>query len=128
MSPTFVQGVGRLQRLTHRYARCSWVNDAWEMVREVITRMEPELEQVSNKRMIHLGFQKTRRDVDIMWVLGVYLEFVEEEVVIMGRRVKREIMLGHLKYQRQACKHLAMPGVDQIPAVDQDDVPGIVHP
>ena len=55
---------------THRYGRCPMVVRAWEQARAVMKDMAPELEQVSNKNMLHLFYPRVERETDVLWVLG----------------------------------------------------------
>ena len=55
---------------------------AWEQARAVIEDMEPELEQVPNKNMLHLFYPTVERETDVLWVLGNYIEkFIVHKVL-----------------------------------------------
>ena len=53
---------------THRYGRCPIVVRAWEQARAVIEDMEPELEQVPNKNMLHLFYPRVERETVLFQV------------------------------------------------------------
>ena len=103
---------------THRYARCDWVVRGWFLAREIMVEMEPDLEEISSKNLIHLNFPRVEREADVLWVLSQYLQYVEDEVVIQEAKITSGGLLGHLKYQREAAKHIAMPNLGVIPLVE----------
>ena len=103
---------------THRYGRGPMVVRAWEQARAVMEDMAPELEQVSNKNMLHLFYPRVERETDVLWVLGNYIEYVEHEAILQGNKCSAGGLLGYLRYRRSASKWIAMPELGMIPGVD----------
>ena len=104
---------------THRYARCDAVMHTWEQVRDLIVSLDPVLLSVSNKRLLHLDYPKVRRENDILWLLGVYLEYVECEVIRHDNRVTSVGLIGYLRYRKLASRDLAIPNLGFIQGIDQ---------
>ena len=104
---------------THRYAGCPWVGDAWEKVREIIDELEPGLGGISDKNLLHLVFSERDREEAVIWLLGCYLQYVEEEVVRQGRVVEASGLVGYLQYQKMRSQYIAMPFLGYIPGVDR---------
>ena len=73
---------------------------------------------VSDMRLLYLNFVEIPREKPVLWLLGMFLEFVEAEVVTHSRRITVTMLRGHLKYKRRESKWLAMPFLGYIPIID----------
>ena len=108
----------RVETQTHRYARCDAVMHTWESVKDLIVSLDPVLLSVSNKRLLHLDYPKVRRENAILWLLGVYLEYVECEVIRHDNRVTSVGLIGYLRYRKLASRDLAIPNLGFIQGID----------
>ena len=102
----------------HRYATCSFVQEAWGTLRFFIDRLEPGLVTISDKSLLHLDYPGVVRGDTILWLLGSYLEYVEQEVVLQGRRVSSDGLLGFFKLKKIECRYIAMPEIGFIPGLE----------
>ena len=102
---------------THRYGRCSWVSGAWETVRDILEYLVPGLENLTNKDIFHLNFVKTIKENEVIWLIGSYLEYVEDFVVVRNNKVFSADIIGYLKFKKLNCKYLAMPELSAMPLI-----------
>ena len=66
----------------------------------------------------YLGFSWGLRDEDILWLLGVYLEYMEDKVVLWGRAASVKNFVGHVKYMQVMANYQAMPALGLIPGTN----------
>ena len=102
---------------THRYCLCERVIDAWLKVRDLIAQLDQEMIYESDYNLIHLNFPSLLRDNAIVWMIGHYVQFVEEEVVLKGRKVTGRQILGWLGAKAFECRYRAMPELGIIPGI-----------
>ena len=81
-SPLCGRECGLVETSTHKYATCVWVSSAWQKILDLIIAIEPTLVFESSYDILHLNFSATHRDNAILWLIGHYLEFIEEHSVI----------------------------------------------
>ena len=61
-----------------------------------------------------MRFSRVLRDEDILWLLGVLLEYVEDKVVLRGRAASFDNFVGHVKYMQVMANYQAMPALGLI--------------
>ena len=102
----------------HRYVKCNWVREAWEYLRYLLERLELDLRGMRDYGLLHLDFGPVRNEVGVLWLLGTYLEFVEEQVVVHRRRVTGHGLKGHLLFRKMVGRHRATPDPGPLPGLD----------
>ena len=102
----------------HRYVGCSWVADAWAYLRYLLDRLELSIRGLRDYKVLNLDFQPVGNEVGVLWLLGAYLEFVEDHVVTHRRRITGHGLKGHLLFRKMAWKHRATPDPGLILGLD----------
>ena len=121
-SPLCGRGCGLIETSTHKYATCVWVSSAWQKVLDYIFAMEPTLVFESSQDILNLNFSVTQRDNAILWLIGHYLEFIEEHSVIENNRVFSLQIMGLLSGKLMECKYKAMPDIGIIPGLSPSGI------
>jgi hypothetical protein len=88
---------------THIFTECLMVREAWGWVRMRILELLPEGNaRCSNFEMINLMFEKHVMDLEAVWLMATYVEFVWTEKLKRNRTVKIEHIIGHSKLRYKA--------------------------
>ena len=66
-------------------------------MREIIDDVGTGLGGISDKNLLHLAYSRRDREPAVLWLLGCYLQYVEDEVVRQGRKVKPSDLVGYLQ-------------------------------
>ena len=106
----------------HRYMRCSSLSGVWDYVRARLVQIDESLTWLGDEHLLYLSFPSGLRDKDILWLLGVYLDYVEDKVVKRGQAISVDDFVGHAKYNREIASHEAMPDLGVIPGTIRSDV------
>ena len=80
--------------------------------------IEPLLEEVTNKNLVHLANPRVEREIDVLWVLGTYLEYIEYEDILQRNKGSTVGLLGYFRYKRSASKWIKMPELGIIPGIN----------
>ena len=79
------------------------VREAWCWVRKRILELLPEGNaRCSNFEMINLMFEKHLMDLEAVWLIATFVEFVWIEKIKRNRNVKLEHVVGHLQLRYKA--------------------------
>ncbi len=81
-----------------------------------IGQMDP-ITILRDEDLLYLRFDKGLKEEDILWFLGVYLEYVENRVILRGAKASVDDFVGHVRYMRHQANYLAMSHHGIIPAV-----------
>ena len=71
---------------------------------------------------LYLRFSQVLRDEDILWLLGMYLEYMEDKVVLRGQAASVDDFVGHVKYKQVMANYQAMPALGLIPGTNNIDL------
>ena len=115
MTPPFALGV--VVSLKPNPSSCPFVSQAWAKVLEFIFALEPTLVFESNYDILHLNFPCLNHDLTVIWLLGCYLEFIEEESVTANNGISGAQLSGFLGAKFSECKYRAMPSISKIPGL-----------
>ena len=74
-----------------------------------MTLLDISLDTVEDFEVLSLNFPKGFRENAILWLVGVYVELVETEVILKGNRLSIASVKGIFKQRKQAAKYLALP-------------------
>ena len=102
--------------------RCSSLGGVWDYVRARLIQIDESLTWVGDEHLLYLSFPSGLRDTDILWLFGVYLEYVEDKVIKRGQAISVDDFVGHTKYNREIANHEAMPGLGLIPGTFLSDL------
>ena len=69
-----------------------------------------------------LRFSRGLRDEDILWLLGVYLVYMEDKVVLRGQAASVDDFVGHIKYKQVMANCQAMPALGLILGTNNIDL------
>ena len=100
--------------ISHKYTKCSWLNSAWDFIREIMLNLEPVLMYESDYNILNLIYPQSSRENALVWLLGQYLEFVEIEVMIKNRRISRNHIRGWLQAKYAESQHASIPFIGSI--------------
>ncbi len=106
------------ETISHRYIGCESVSEVWGWVRMSIGQMDPITLLLQDEDLLYLRFVKGLREEDILWLLGVYLEYVENRVILRGAKASVDDFVGHVRYMRYQANYLAMPHLGIIPGTN----------
>ena len=102
----------------HRYGFCNNVVRAWNRVRELIESLDIAMVFESDHSLIHLYFAETNKRNAILWIIGEYICYVENEVILKGRLLTDSEILNHLKSRLNECRFILMPHLGHIPDLE----------
>ena len=118
------ENIRSVENIIHRYTQCILVEEVWEWVRSQIVSLDISLDLSLDKDLLSLNFPLGLRENAVMWLLGIFVELVEVEVVRKGNNLKIDQVIGIYKQRKQRAKHQAIPELGLILALD-DDAQGI---
>ena len=100
---------------THIFTECSMVREAWGWVRMRMLDLLPEENaRCSNFEMISLMFEQHVLDLEAVWLVATYLEFVWMEKFKRNRIVRIEHVIGHLRLRYKANQYSRRPKLGYI--------------
>ena len=84
--------------ITHMFTECIMVREAWGWARQRMLSLLPDsCAATSNLELLHLMFLKHVMDKEAVWLLGVVLEFIWEEILTRRKIVKLVYLVGYTK-------------------------------
>ena len=89
---------GLRESSTHIFTECIMVREAWGWVRMRMLELLP----ADNARCSNLMFEQHVLDLEAVWLIATYVEFVWMEKLKRNRNVKIEQTIGHLKLRYKA--------------------------
>ena len=116
-SPLCQKGCGIVENQTHKFATCFWVADVWHKLLDIISQLEPTMVFESSSDILHLNFPKHLNENAILWLLGQYVDFIEEEAFIKSKRVSIHQFIGYLSAKKIDSIYHAMPFIGLIPGL-----------
>ena len=88
---------------THIFTECVLVREAWGWVRmRLIDLLSPGSAVCSNFEMINLMFEKHFMDIEAVWLVTTFLEYVWLEKFVKKHKVKIDHMIGFLRLRFKA--------------------------
>ena len=104
-----------LDTVVHMFSECSLVREAWAWTRRrVLSLLPDDMSDLSNLELLLMFFPKEMFENSIVWVLGVYMNYVYEEAVIKGRLLSDHHVRGYMRYMYYQSKGTKMPDVGYI--------------
>ena len=111
---------GQPESILHRYSQCSHVSEAWELVRYQLSLLDISLNTTSDMDILSLNFEKGLWENALLWMIGVFVEVVESEVVLKRNKLNTATILGIFKQRKQNARYQALPELGIIPGLDTD--------
>ena len=94
---------GVREDITHIFTECVMVREAWGWVRmRLLGLLSEESARCSNFEMINLMFEKHFMDLEAVWLVATFVEFVWLEKFMRKKIVKIEHIVGHMKMRYKA--------------------------
>ena len=91
---------GEKEDNTHVFTECLLVREAWGWLRlRLLSLLPDDCAQTSNFEFISLMFSKHFWEKELVWLLGVYVEFVWQQRMLKKTSVKLEQLVGEIKYR-----------------------------
>ena len=103
---------------SHRYLHCELVSYSWEWIRAILAVLEPSTSLMDDISVRRLEFPPSMRENAVIWVVGIYVELVEAEVVNKGQKLDIESVKGYFRQRKQQSYLQAIPDIGPIPGID----------
>ena len=82
----------------HIFAECLMVREAWGWVRmRLLDLLSRDSAGCSNFELLNLMFEKDLMDMEAVWLIVTYVEYVWTEKFLRNKHVKLEQLVGHTK-------------------------------
>ena len=100
----------------HKLTNCLGIVDAWLEVIRLIESLGRGLTSVGS-RILKLQFGRSPRDAAVTWILGSYVEMVEEEVSIRRGKLSARKFFAKLKADKVTRGSMAVLDIGYIPGL-----------
>ena len=88
-------------------------------MRDILESLDQLIFFEADDNIINLCFTNLYREEPVVWLIGEYIAYIEQEVVLGNRRVGRDDFLGHLAAKKLECRFMMLPDIGFIPGIDQ---------
>ena len=116
-SPYCGKGCNELETQTHKYTTCAGLFSVWCFLRDQVEHIEPELVFVTDTNLLNLNFPRLLNESTVIWLLGQYIEFIEDEFLSRGNKVSVSKFKGYVAEAKSNCTNVAMPELGHIPGL-----------
>ena len=96
------------------------VISCWEWLRSKLVLLDVSILACQDIDLLSLDFERSIRENAILWMLGIYAEVIDQEVVLRGRRLDVQTITGIFKQRKLESRYQALPDLGIIPGVDFD--------
>ena len=103
------------ETVTHRYATCEWVASLWAWMADILGELDQGLLGEPLEDVLKFHFDKGLRDKAVTWLMATYVAFINQEVVISGRKVKVCELVGTLRVARASLRPETLVEMGPIP-------------
>jgi len=103
-----------VQNIEHIFCSCYKVRSAWQWTRNKILELVSDLGPpviVSNTDIIMAKFPTCRQEAECMFILGTFLELVDNEVISKQKELFQDTLVGVLKSRIVCVRNRAVPQV-----------------
>ena len=91
------------------------VREGWGWLRLRLMLLMPDCGRMSNWEFLHLVFPKDSRvENEVVWLLGQWVQLVNLESIIRGRRLEQRFTMGHMRYKYLESRNMKMPQLNYI--------------
>ena len=103
---------------THIFTECVMVRESWGWVRmRLLGLLSEQSAQCSNFELINLMFEKHLMDLESVWLVVTFVEYVWMEKVLRNKIVKLEQAIGHIKLRYKANQASRKPLLGHMPFI-----------
>ena len=95
-----------------------FVHDAWNCLRELLESLDQLILFESDHSFLNLYFSCLLMEDQILWLIGEYVLYIDQEVILNNRRVVREDLMGYLESRRQTCNFMRISRIGFIPGMN----------
>ena len=106
----------------HKYIECESVREVRGWVRFRLNLKNSSHITLDDADFLYLRFSGGLKVEDILWLLGVYLEYIEDKVVLRGGVASVDDFIGYVKYMRVVANFQAMPSLGLIPGMNSTNL------
>ena len=99
-------GQNSVETQIHRLTQCQQVSEAWLLIQDLILSLDFSMVFETDHSLICLYFSPSIKETDILWLLGEYVVYVENEAVLKNRRISHRELLCHSKSRFLSCNNL----------------------
>ena len=110
------------ETISHKFIHCSHSSQSWAFLRELIEKVQPLCIFESDHSILNLYFSPFLNDNSILWLLGEYLDYIENVSVFKKSVSTPHELRLHLKLRWQYCIHKHMPSVGIIPGLEPSGI------
>ena len=103
-----------VESVIHRFSTCSRVHSTWLSLRSTLETLDSSLCQESEDSILHLYYEESLASNSILWLIGEYVVFIENEVVLSNRNVSSQSLSNHLRSRWIECSKLNIPNLEFI--------------
>ena len=89
-------GSGSVETTLHRYSQCVLLSKAWDWLKNCLILLDPSLSLYSDWELLFFDFEKGMRENAILWLLGIFIETVDNLVVIKENSLSSSTLVGIL--------------------------------
>ena len=82
----------------HRYIRCGSVERSGIWVRFRLNQVDPSMIFLDDNDLLYLKLPQGLREEDILLLLGVYIAYVEDRIILRGIASSVDDFAGHIRY------------------------------
>ena len=102
------------ETLEHRYVSCGKVSSLWQWVRAHIEKLNISMVMMADFDLLQISFYKGNRENAILWLIGIYVEIVEKEIVGKGSSISTASLSGLFKQKKLQARYQALPDIGPI--------------
>ena len=94
---------GAVQDNVHLFCECVSVREAWFWLRQrLLSLLPPEAAATSNFEFLHFMFMKDLLDNEAVWLLGIYVKLVWDNVICKKKIIHQKIIENEVSLQYHA--------------------------
>ena len=104
--------------VVHMFTSCVLVREAWCWVRRRLLEMLPaDMADLSNLELTHMMFPKEMMENEMVWLVGNYMGYVQEEAIVKGRKLNAEHVQAYMQYMSFKSRGMNMPQLGHISGI-----------
>ena len=104
-----------VESTVHLMCECMKIIEPWNSIRDILETIDISLVFETDQSLINLNYNTASTSNSILWIIGEYLVFIDEEKVCSGK--SSSSLLNYLRCRWLECSKLAMPSIGFIPGL-----------
>ena len=98
------------------------VEAVWEWLKFKLVELDISLNTDTDEDLLSLNFQKGLRENAVLWMIGIYVDMVEKEVVQRGNKLGISMATGIFKQKKLMSRNQALPELGIVPGLETDSM------